>query len=815
MTVSNLPVQLTSFIGRERELAEVKHLVSTSRLVTLTGAGGCGKTRLALRVAADISDRFENGLCWIELAVLNDPTLLPQTVLQTLGVPEPPRRSPLELLTDYFQGKHSLLLLDNCEHIIDACARFVLHLLQSCPQLSLIITSRETLNIDGELAWIVPSLQIPNIQSRAPISDLDQYDAVQLFVARASTLVPDFALTVQNTDAVIKICQRLDGIPLAIELAAARIKVLQVEQIAERLDNALQLLTQGKRSAPSRQQTLRATMDWSYNLLSAVEKKLFRRLAVFAGGFTLEAAEAICAGDGVEPGKVLELVTSIVNKSLAGLVEQRAKSQGLSEGSLRYRFLEPIRQYAHEKLVEAGEDTFIRDRHLLFFHDWMQTAETKFYTSEQLIQLANLDRELDNIRAALLWALKTQPVMALQFVSSFMLTMFWNVRGYPTEGRRWAEQAFQQTETDLTPETLGVRARALTAVAFLTMTQGDNQSASNLVAQALPILRTQNIELGLARALFVQSAALSFLGQSTMASAAAEESRKIGSGLDDPFTLGFSLSVMAGALFRVGEIATAQRFLEEALANSRRLDLTFPLSLSLWGAGMAALAQGNLKTARQYMEESLANIRQVGDKHRINMIASDLANILRRTGDMREAEKLYIEAIQGWRDYGQFGGIARCIECLAFIAIGEERDHQAARWLGAAETIRQGSHTEMIPHEQEEYHREVAVLRGRMNPDDFTSSRLEGQLLTLQQVISEVEQLPVTALSKTHSPNVLTPRELDVLRLLVQGLSDALIAEKLVVSRRTVTTHLTTIYSKFGVNSRSAAIRYAIDHELI
>jgi predicted ATPase/DNA-binding CsgD family transcriptional regulator len=815
MTYTNLPVELTSFIGRERELAEVKHLVSTSRLVTLTGAGGCGKTRLALRVAAEAADRFEDGVWWIELAVWIDPALLPQAVLQALGLPESPSRTPLDLITEYFQAKHSLLVLDNCEHIIDACARLVSHLLQSCPQVRLIVTSREALNIDGELAWIVPSLQIPNIQSRSPISDLDKYDAVQLFVARASTLVPDFALTEQNADAVMKICQRLDGMPLAIELAAARIKVLRVEQIAERLDNTLQLLTQGRRSAPSRHQTLRATMDWSYNLLSEAEKKLFQRLAVFTGGFTLEAAEGICVGDGVEPGDILELVASLLNKSMLISVEWKAKSQDLSEGALRYRFLEPIRQYALEKLVEAGQEASIRDRHLSYFHDWLQTTETKFYTTEQLMQLANIDRELDNIRAALQWALKTQPLTAMRIVSSFMLIGFWNVRGYTTEGRRWAEQALKQTETDLTPETLGVRARALTGVAYLTMTQGDNQSASHLVAEAIPILRAQNDELGLARALFVQSAALAFLGQSSLARAAAEESREIGFRLDDPFTLAVSLPIMAAALFRVGEIATAQRFMQEALANSSRLGSPLPLALSRWTAGMVAYSQGNLKAARQAMEESLAFVQQVGDKHRINMVASDLAHILRQMGDMHEAEKLYVEAIYGWRDYGQPGAIARCLECLAFIAIAEKRDQQAARWLGAAEMIREASHAEMIRPEQEEYQHEVTILRGRMHPNEFTISWSEGQTLPLQKVIVEVEQLRARPQVRIQDPNTLTPRELDVLRLLVQGLSDAQIAEKLVVSRRTVTTHLTSIYGKFGVNSRSAAIRHALDHKLI
>jgi non-specific serine/threonine protein kinase len=813
MRHTNLPVQLTSFIGRERELAEVERLMSTSRLVTLTGAGGCGKTRLALRVATELSSHFKDGVWWVELAVLNDPSLLPQAVLQTLGIPESPSRAPVELLSDYFQSKHALLILDNCEHVIDACAGFVSHLLQSCPQLSLIVTSREALNIDGELAWIVPSLQIPTLEPFSNISDLSQYDAVQLFIVRASTIVPDFALTEQNADTVIKICQRLDGMPLAIELAAVRIKVLGVDQIAERLGNALQFLTQGKRTAPSRHQTLRATMDWSYNLLSEAEKKLFQRLAVFAGGFTLEAVEAICAGEGVESADVLELVAGLVNRSLLVLVERNAKSEDLVERSLRYRFLEPVRQYAREKLVDAGEEAVIRDRHLSYFHDWARTMEPELHTAVQLIQFANLDRELDNIRAALQWALRTQPVMALHIVAE--LTFFWNVRGYTTEGQRWGEQALKQTENDLTPEVLGARARALSIVAFLTMTQGNIQSASDLIAQAIPILRAQNDELGLARALFVQATALSFLGQSSMVRAAAEESLEIGIKLNEPFTLSSGLGIMAGALFRVGEQTIAQRFREQALANSRRLGSPMALAFSVWGVGMGAFSQGNLKLAHQYMEESLTLLRQIGDKHRINMVASGLADILRQMGNIREAEKLYVEAVRGWWDYGQFGGMARCIECLAFIAIVEKHDKQAARLLGAAEAIRESSQAKMIADEQEEYQRELASLQSRMNPDDFANSWSEGQRLTIQQVLAEVELLPKVPQAKAHFPNDLTPREVDVLRLLAEGLSDAQIAEKLVLSRRTITTHLTTIYSKLGVNSRSAAMRYALDHNLI
>jgi ATP/maltotriose-dependent transcriptional regulator MalT len=347
------------------------------------------------------------------------------------------------------------------------------------------------------------------------------------------------------------------------------------------------------------------------------------------------------------------------------------------------------------------------------------------------------------------------------------------------------------------------------------MTQGNYQSASDQIAQAIPILRAQNDELGLARALFVQSTALSFLGQSSTVRAAAEESLEIGIKLDDPFTLSSGLGIMAGALFRVGEKTIAQRFMQQALANSRRFGSPMALAFSLWGAGMGAFSQGNLKLALQYTEESLALFRQIGDKHRINMAASGSADILRQMDNLRAAEKLYVEAARGWWDYGQFGGMARCIECLAFIAIAEKQDKQAARWFGAAEAIRKDSHAQMIPPEQEEYQREMAILRGRMNVNDFTSSWSEGQSLTLQQVIAEVVQLPTMPQAKVHSPNELTSREVDVLRLLAEGLSDTQIAEKLVLSRRTVTTHLTTIYGKLGVNSRSAAIRHALDDKLI
>jgi len=802
---NNLPLSLSSFIGRQHEIAELELLLPRTRLLTLTGAGGCGKTRLALHIATNSLDNFEDGVWWIELATLQDPTLLPQAILQVLGLPDLSDREPTSSLVDYFQSKTTLLILDNCEHIIDACARLVSDLLQTCPQLSIITTSREALNIDGELAWIVPSLQIPALQPPFKMADLNQYDAVQLFVARASAITSDFRLTEQNAATVMKICQKLDGIPLAIELAAVRIKALAVEQIAERLDDVMHLLTEGKRAAPQRHYTLQAAMDWSYKLLSTPEQTLFRRLSVFVSGWILEAAESICEGDKVEIQDVLNLLTHLVEKSLVIKQEQGEEA--------RYRFLEPIRQFARDKLVEEDEEAAIYERHLSYFHDWAQATEPKLLTADQLKYLSKLERDLDNFRVALQWSLKFRPLMALRIVSA--LTFFWNIRGYSTEGRRWGEQALKQNEDDFTPEVLGARARTLSTVAYLTMTQGDNQTARDLNTQAIALLRAQQDDPGLARALSIQSSALFYLGQSSQARATAKEAIGIASEIDDRFSLAVSNGAMASDLFQAGEMTIAQHFVEEAIVSSRRLGVPQVLAAALWLASKAAIFGGDLNTARQFGEESLTLIRPTGDKHRIYWIASHLGWVLWRTGNYQEAEKLYIEAIHGWWDYGQLGGIARCIECLAFIAIARRKEKLAARWLAAAEALREGSHSLMIPAEQDEFQRELSQLRSHMKPSDFRDAWSEGRKLSLEQIVSEVEQESKTSQAKIHSPNALTPRELDVLHWLVQGLSDAQIAEKLVLSRRTVTTHLTTIYNKLGVNSRSAAIRHALDKKLI
>jgi predicted ATPase len=389
----NLPSELSSFVGREKELSEVKRLLADTRLLTLTGSGGCGKTRLALAAATDLLEEFEEGVWMVELAPLADPALVPQAVASTLGVREQPGRSPTETLSDYLSSKQVLLVLDNCEHLIEACAVLAEALLHSCPELRILATSREALGITGEVAWLVPSLSLPDLRHLPEIESLPRYESARLFVERTTAVKPTFALTERNATAVAQVCYRLDGIPLAIELAAARAKVLSVEQISERLDDCFRLLAAGSRTAMPRHRTLHATMDWSHDLLPDEEQTLFRRLSVFAGGFTLEAAESVCAGKDLQRDEVLELLSHLVDKSLVAVWEK--------DGETRYRLLETVRQYGREKLSESGEEGHLWERHAGYYLALAAKAEPELKGAGQVEWLQRFEWEHDNLRAAI------------------------------------------------------------------------------------------------------------------------------------------------------------------------------------------------------------------------------------------------------------------------------------------------------------------------------------------------------------------------------------------------------------------------------
>ncbi len=460
---TNLPLLLTSFIGREPDVDTVRQLLGKTRLLTLTGAGGCGKTRLALEVAqwAAQTSAYTDGIWLVALAPLSDEAVLVPTVAAVLGARERTGERLLETLTTFLRPKQVLLLLDNCEHLVLACAQLADALLRGCPRLTILATSREPLSIGGERPWPVPSLRLPDPRRVRTLAAVAACEAVQLFVQRAQVVRPAFTLTEQNSGLAEQICRRLDGIPLAIELAAARLSSLSLEQILARLDDRFRLLTGGSRTALPRQQTLRATLDWSHDLLSDRERLLLRRLSEFAGGWVLEAAEAVCVGHGIEAEEVLDLLAGLVAKSLVAPTEGRAGS--------RYGLLETMRQYGREKLVTAGEERALRDRHLTWYLALAEQAAQRIGGAERELWLDRLEAELENLRSALRWSSLEEGRYEAGLRLAAALEDFWYVRGYVGEGRRWLEELLARAGS----VSAVFRARALAVVALLTYCQAD------------------------------------------------------------------------------------------------------------------------------------------------------------------------------------------------------------------------------------------------------------------------------------------------------------------------------------------------------
>ncbi len=429
----NLPVQLTSFVGREQEIAEVKRLLGTTRLLTLTGAGGVGKSRLAHQVGAELVEEYPDGVWLVELAALGDSALVPLAAASALGVAEQPGRPPIETVSDFLRPRSLVLVLDNCEHLLDACAVLADSLLRASRRLRVLATSRQALGMGGETAWRVPSLAMPDPARPATAEQLVSYEAARLFVERAKSALPTFGVTKDNAAAVAAVCWRLDGIPLAIELAAARVGMLTVRQIEARLDDRYRLLTGGSRTVLPRHQTLRGLVDWSHDLLSEPERVLLRRLSVFAGGWTLEAAEAVCAfgaGEG-SCDDVLELLSELAAKSLVLADEQN--------GQMRYRFLETIRQYGAERLRASGEEAVVRDRHLEWFLALAERGEPELRGPDQVRWLDRLEAEHDNLRAALAWSQlesSSERARAAGLRLAGALSWFWRVHSQFSEGRR-------------------------------------------------------------------------------------------------------------------------------------------------------------------------------------------------------------------------------------------------------------------------------------------------------------------------------------------------------------------------------------------
>ena len=728
----NLPAQLTSFIGREKEMDEVKNLIAGNRIVTLTGSGGAGKTRLSLQVAVECLNQFSNGVWLLELAPITDPALVPQTLLSIFNLREDSHRTTVEVLMEYLRAKNMLLLLDNCEHLIEACAPLSERLLQACPNLKILASSREALGIAGEISYRVPSLQAPNPAELPPLEELGKMDSVRLFMDRATTSKPDLTLTEDNASFIAQICFRLDGIPLAIELAASRVKALTPEQIASRLDDRFRLLTGGSRTALPRQQTLRAMIDWSYSLLSEDEKTLFRRLAVFVGGWTLEAAESVCRVDnsGLD---ILDLLTRLVDKSLVLITE--------SVSGMRYHRLETIRQYSREKFFETDEVEALRDRHLNYFVQFAEQADENLKGSEQLTWQKLMSAEQDNLRAALEWGFSKNPYSALRIVGA--ANLFWTAAGYSAEGFRWTQKALEQVQQN--PFTRGTtaeqrqvaRAKALRGLTRLYLSLGDNAKAKRTAEESVAIYRRSKDRRGLSFALVILAYPLEFLGERELAEAILKESYLIARGEKDIYVMCRALNMLARVTIALRhDLDKAQKCIDESLRRAREAGLRSQEAQAQEVAATIALHRNNHDEARRRYNESVKLYQEIDARFNVILEKSNLAHMERKLGNHAAALEHYRETILAFRDMGQSGAVAHQLECFGFIATEQDQKERALRLFAAANALREKAGTPMRPEEKAYFDQQIQQLRAKMNSPTLEWIMTKGHPMSMDKAIA-------------------------------------------------------------------------------
>jgi predicted ATPase/transcriptional regulator with XRE-family HTH domain len=761
----NLPIPLTSFIGREKEIETVKQLIAPrggGRLLTLTGAGGSGKTRLALEVAASLHDIFSGGIWFIDFAPLTNPTLVLQSLLTTLGLSEQVGRSTLDIVSDFLQPKRALLIFDNCEHLIDACAHLAETLLRSCPTLHILATSREALSAAGERRYLVPTLTSPD-PAEADLDTLPKYEAVRLFVERAQTALPGFRLTADNTLAIAQVCHQLDGIPLALELAAARVKALRVEQIAARLEDRFRLLISGARTALPRHQTLHALIDWSYNLLSEDERLVLQRLSVFAGGCTLEAAEAVCVG--VEADNVLDLMIQLVNKSL--LISEREQGQ-----EARYRMLETIHQYARRRLIEAGEGERIRSRHFEFFLQRAEQIEPHVRGPQLPAYLNQLETEHDNLRAALEWSLSQAERGEDSLRLASALFSFWDQRGYLGEGRTWLARTLTSPAA---PSAGAARAKALYGAGCLAYAEGDFTSARTLLeisvalwralgsagliglahtlsslgqvvrgfgdpvtaralgSEAIAIFREQRERWGLAWALSYLGMTLRDLEDFSLARSFVEESVVLWQDLGNQSGLAFAIRIRGNIALRQGDYELAQRAFAETLAINRKLSDKVALARALLELGQATLCLDDRIRAKTCFQESFEMFRQIGHKSWQVTCLYYFGLLAQSEGDNQQARIFLEESLVLSHRLGPIWLRANALMGLSGVAAAEGQARRAARLLGAADTQLELGASYWDAAESRYIERAVASAVAQLGEDAFAEAYAEGRAMTFEQ----------------------------------------------------------------------------------
>jgi predicted ATPase/DNA-binding CsgD family transcriptional regulator/Tfp pilus assembly protein PilF len=798
----NLPAGRTSFVGREHEMIEIKRHLAMTRLLTLTGAGGSGKTRLALEVARDLIGVYPDGVWLAELASLSQGEFVAQSVAEAVGVPGQPDRPLTDTLVDALRAKKMLLVLDNCEHLIDAVGDLVALLLDSCPRLRILATSREVLGMVGEVTWTVSLLAVPDLSRLLTVPKLEGYEALRLFVDRARQRNPAFVLRSENAQAVAQICVHLDGLPLAIELAAARIRMLPPQALLDRLKDRLKLLTGGPRELSERQRTLRSTMEWSYALLDEGERVLFGRLAVFSGGRTLEAIEAICDAEGDLAVDAFEGVSSLLDKSLL-------RQEEGSNGEPRFVMLETIHEFAREKLGQSAEAEEIKRAHAEYFLTLAEEAYPELKGANQLEWLERLEAEHDNMRAALSWASQRKETeVALRLGGA--LFAFWSVRGYNSEGRRWLEEALAM-DGSVSPE---VRGMALAGVGALALDQGDLDRAKEACQQGLELLAHEAREASEAKLNLLE-----FLGwvalereEHGQAQQLFEKGLAMSREISDTWWLASSLLNLAQVSHSRGDYERATELYEENIALLRELGARQGLAACLNNLAMLVYYQGDLGQAAQLTEEGVAVYRELGAIGGATQGICNLGWITLLQDDLGRAADLYGESLSLSWDTGLNPLVQRALEGFACLAGAKEDLERAARLWGAAQALHE---TKGIPRDIDflaESDVRISAVRLGMGEEAWEEVYQKGRAMTLDEAVSyalseEETDLPTTPvpeeLSAGQAPVALTPREEEVAALVARGLTNRQIASELSVSEHTAATHVRRILKKLGLQSRS------------
>ena len=731
MPPHNLPRQLTSFVGRRKEIEDVKRLLSnTTQLLTLTGAGGCGKTRLALQVGGDALAEYADGVWLAELAPLADPPLVPHVVASTMGVREQSGRPLTQTLVDHLKHKRLLLILDNCEHVLIASGQLADALLRCCPHLKILATSRKGLGIGGELTYSVPPLSTPGAKAPLPVDSLTKYEAVQLFTERAVSSQPAFAVAPQNAQAVAQICRRLEGIPLAIELAAARIRALSPDQIAIRLAEGFDVLTGGSPIALPRYQTLRATMDWSYELLTHQERVLLRRLSVFAGGWTLEAAEAACADQMSESFDVLTLLVRLVEQSLVRYTAEN--------GHARYRLLETVRQYANEKLAESGEAERVRERHCAFFLALAEEAEPKLWSAEAAFWLDRLEAEHDNVRSAFEWSLARSEAVETALRLAGALRRFWFMRNHLSEGRACLNAVLsRQAAAVLSGSGKRDRAKVLQGAGMLSWRQGDLAHAREPLEASVALFREAGDPRQACLSLTLLGVLAGYEGDLARARALEDESVQQLRDLGDRWSLAVALNYQGLVAATQGDDAAARSALDEGIAILRAVGDGWYIPVLLGNRSAVAYRQGDCAMACSLSHESLILAREAGNRTAAADAQCVLGLVAFDRGDYKAALGCFGEGLIIWREMREMRKIHWMFEAFARLATAQTQMERAARLFGAAGALQECEGPFPLPFEiADRWDRTVADGLGTaMGREAFSAAWARGRSMTVEQAM--------------------------------------------------------------------------------